>query len=282
MPARPYAQIDCSLTGSRKIRGLNSHKARWAYICAHLSDFASYSGVFTYPRHMWAHDAQLTPAALDDAIADLVDAGLIEFDDGDDFVRIVGWLHKRSGPENRNRVVSVISDLAGREDIPSAMLCASAAELVVASLKRARSWRDGSPDRGKLYEDLRSFVAETYADHDEVLLRCLREELDGASTWLTAEIGAFFPALSLFPSEPLANPSETLSKHETKTKRDEDETKTKKDKDYTGANFSKFGEEPDQAPGTNVAVLRNREGPLDSTRNSTLALKAIGQKGGVQ
>ena len=133
MSSRTYAQIECSLKGSKRVRKLSSHKAKWAYLCAHLSDFCTYTGVFRYPLPVWAHDAQLNVSELETAIAELSEAGLIDHDPEEGFVRIAGWFHKRSGPDNPNRVDSIIADLGSLEDIPDSMHCVAVAELAVVS-----------------------------------------------------------------------------------------------------------------------------------------------------
>lgn len=227
MPSRTYAQIECSLTSSKKLRGVSSHKTRWAYVCAHLSDFGTYTGLFQYPRHMWAHDAQLASDELDSAIEELVTAKLIQFDPDEDFIRIVGWFQKRSGPDNRNRAFSVMMDLSGLEALPVDMLCSAAAELTVASVKRSLKWKPESGDREKLYADLHSFLAELFHSHEEHLLPCLAAEMRAASSTVAKEIGAIFPPILLFREKPLPNPSKSLAKHETKTRRRQNEMKKK-------------------------------------------------------
>ncbi len=225
MPARTYAQIECSLKGSKKIRGLSSHKVRWVYLCAHLSDFATYTGVFRYPRPMWAYDAQLDPDGLDDAIAELIEAGLIDYDAEDDFIRIVGWFHKRSGPDNPNRVQSVIADLTGLSELPEAMLQKASAELVCASVKRSLRWTEDSGARSKLYKMLSAFLREVHLEIGDALIVALRSEMEASSAAVQSEIGAIFPPLTITGGTGEGNRSgrvtPTLPEHETKTRRDE-------------------------------------------------------------
>ena len=64
MASRTYAQISCTLPASKKMRQLNSHEARWAYICVHLSPLGNYTGLFRYPLSVWAEDAAMTPDDL--------------------------------------------------------------------------------------------------------------------------------------------------------------------------------------------------------------------------
>lgn len=273
MPSRTYAQIDCSLTGSKKLRGLSSHKTRWAYLCAHLSDFATYTGLFQYPRHMWAHDAQLSPDELDEAITELVETGLLQFDQEEDFVRIVGWFHKRSGPDNRNRAFSVMMDLWGLESLPAEMLCSAAAELAVASIKRSLKWKPESGDREKLYDDLQSFLAELFQSHDERFLSCLAAEMQTSSSTVAKEIGAIFPPVMLLREEPFRNPSETLAKHE--TRRDEDETKTKRNEKKDETPVGEVHSDNRTTEPIQISEMLRRAGmPSPSALQSDLAQKA--------
>lgn len=117
---------------------------------AHLSDYCTYTGLFRYPLPMWAHDAQIDVPELENAIAEMVEAGLIDYDPDEHFIRLVGWFHKRSGPDNPNRVDSVIADLCSFDDIESSMFCKAASELAVASIKRSLRWKQDAPGRVQL------------------------------------------------------------------------------------------------------------------------------------
>ncbi|MEP1352705.1 MAG: hypothetical protein ABJX32_19450 [Tateyamaria sp.] len=197
MTSRTYAQIDCSLKGSKKIRGLSSHAARWAYVCAHLSDYCTYVGLFQYPLHVWAHDAQLDVSELEDCVAELVDAGLIEYDKQESFVRIVGFFNKRSGPDNPNRVDGVISDLSSFDDIEPAIYCRTVSELAVASVRRSLRWPTEGSGRTQLHASLNQFLAEVYQDYGDLFLALLNAELNKASATVGTEIKAIFPPLLL-------------------------------------------------------------------------------------
>lgn len=198
-------------------------------MCAHLSSFCTYTGLFKYPPEIWAHDAQVSPEQLDAAILDLVENGLIEHDPEEDYVRLVGWFHKRSGPDNPNRVDSVISDLSAMDDVDPAMFCKAASELAAASVKRSLRWKKDAPGRGQLYGNLKQFLSEVYQDHGADFLVVLNEELDHGPATVRTEIMSLLPFLAIQAGEPLDNPSgrvpPTLAEHE--TRRDVDETKTK-------------------------------------------------------
>ena len=281
MPSRSYAQIECSLTSSRRIRSLPDHKTKWAYLCAHLSDFATYTGLFQYPKHMWAHDAELTIDELDTAIDALVSERLIDFDQNEQFVRIIDWFHKCSGPNNRNRIVSIINDLRILEDVPETMLCGSVAELTSASLKRAQRWKQDSSARELLYSDLKTFLLEVYQDHREMFLDTIRQEMEQTSTSIRQEIGAVFPHVLYAKQEPLGNPSERVAEHETKTRRDQDETQTKTKRNLNEDGVSQFSvsahEHTDHLT-SNVELLGKRRGATNAALQSTLAQAARGTK----
>lgn len=277
MVARTYAQIECSLTGSKRVRQLSEHAQRWAYVCAHLSSFCTYTGLFRYPPEIWAHDAQLSYEELDAAISELVTVGLIEHDAQEDYVRLVGWFHKRSGPDNPNRVDSVISDLSTMDDMDPLMYCRAASELATASVKRSLRWKADAPGRNQLYESLKRFLSEVYQDHGDAFLSCLNEELSTNPASVHTEITALLPVLSIQMGEPLGKGSgrvtPTLAEHE--TRRDVDETKTKREKDETKtAQISQFENRQASECLATTDLLRNGPSPSRSALNSPIAIAA--------
>lgn len=281
MTSRPYAQIECSLTNSKKLRGLSSHSGRWAYLCAHLSDYCTYSGLFRYPSVIWAHDAQIDPDSLSSVVSELVEAGLIEYDPDEEFVRIVGWHHKRSGPDNPNRVDSIIADLSSLSAINDEMFCASVSELAAASVKRSLRWLGNTGSRDQLYGSLRVFLAEAYQDYGDALIASLNAELEASPASVGKEIGAIFPALMLTNKEPLDNPSgrvpPTLAEHE--MRRDVDEMKMKREEDENETvQISALRPSSGSAPETVSELLRKGSKPKASTINSPLAQAARGVK----
>lgn len=222
MPSRTYAQISCSLKGSKKIRGLSSHKTRWAYTCVHLSDYCTYTGLFRYPQHVWAHDAQMTLEEISDSISELTESGLIEFDTEDDFIRIVGWFHKRSGPDNPNRVESIINDLSGMDDVDPVMFCNSVAELTASSVKRSLRWERDGIAQAKLYGSLKQFLSEVFQDHGDQFLSAMNDDLAGMSSTVGTEIRAIFPPPRSVGFEGFGKgyPNPSGTRDETRRKRD--------------------------------------------------------------
>lgn len=279
MAARTYAQLECSLTGSKRVRKLSEHSARWAYVCAHLSSFCTYTGLFRYPPEIWAHDAQLSPTQLDAAIQDMVENGLIEHDPEEDYVRLVGWFHKRSGPDNPNRVDSVIADLSIMDDVDPAMFCRAASELSAASVKRSLRWPAEGSGRPQLYKSLKQFLSEVYQDHGTEFLTILREELDAGPATVRGEIAALLPFLTIQSGEPLGKASgrvpPTLAEHE--TRRDVDETKTKLKQDETKTvPFLRSATSQSAARLEGADLLRKGAAPSRAAINSTISKAARG------
>ncbi|AGI66994.1 hypothetical protein OAN307_c13010 [Octadecabacter antarcticus 307] len=279
MTSRTYAQIECSLKSSKKVKGLTNHATLWAYLCAHLSDYSTYTGLFRYPLPMWAYDAQLEIPDLELAIAELTRAGLIDYDPEEQFIRIVGWFHKRSGPDNPNRVDSVIADLGGLDNVDDWIFCRTASELMVASVKRSLRWKQEAPGRAQLYASLKVFMAEVYQDHGDGFLEILCEELSSAPATVSLELKAIFPVLHALSVEPVGKGSGrvTPSLREHETRRDVNETNTKKDENQNKtADFSTKKSSQSSNPIALSEVLRKDKGPTPSTLQSRVAKSALG------
>ena len=109
MANRWYSQINSSITGSRKFRGLD-HKARWAWLCAHLK--ADYAGIAEYLEAQWALDVELSADELATAIQSLVRAKLIEWYPAGEIVRITSFIKQRP-PDNASDLRPVSSSSLG-------------------------------------------------------------------------------------------------------------------------------------------------------------------------
>lgn len=274
MTSRPYALIECGLTGSKRLRALPSAQARWAYVCTHLSDRCGFTGLFTSPPHIWGHDAQLDAVELDGAIEQLTASGLIEYCPDDHWVRITRWFLKQNAPENPNRVRSAIADLSASE-APPAMVMAAASELAVGSVKRSLGWKPDGTARDQLAGDLRAFLGDLNLDHGAPFLARLAAETASAPKRVTSELGVIFPPLTLHLEatlrEPLPNPSATVSKHEHDTTRhDTDTHTTKKRDDKDTAHVSSSGANLDVVPG-GAAGIGGEGGQVARARPETIA-----------
>jgi hypothetical protein len=246
-------------------------------MCAHLSSFCTYTGLFKYPAEIWAHDAQMSGDELDVVISELVAVGLIEHDPQEDYVRIVGWFHKRSGPDNPNRVDSVISDLSTMDDMDPLMYCRAASELASASVKRSLRWKADAPGRAQLYGNLKQFLSEVYQDHDTAFLNALNDELDNSPATVRTEIGGLLPVLMMQMGEGFGKGSvrvpPTLAEHETRRDVDETNTKLKKDETKTVC-FSKPVITHGEAHLVASEGLRKSERPSQAALNSPMSIAA--------
>jgi hypothetical protein len=205
-------------------------------------------------------------------------AGLIEYDEGESYVRIIGWFHKRSGPDNPNRVDSVISDLSRLDDVHPQMLCRAVSELASSAVRRSLRWKQQGAGREQLYRSLKQLLGETYQDHGDAFLECLRDELVGLPGAVATEIHAIFPPLIIssmtLDEKPSGRVPPTLLEHETRRDVDETEMKTKKDLEET-AQIPRFAVSEVQRLDEPLDTLRKREGPTVATINSSLAKQAM-------
>jgi len=234
MAARTFAQINCSILRSRKLRGLD-HADRWVYLCTHLTAQATFTGIFTYPKALWAVEASLDQKELEDAIVRLDAVGLIEWSPEEELVRVVG-VHRQRPPENASRVVGLIEDffdlLGSVED--EGMVLRALAELVIASVTRAQNWNPEKGEFEKLRTALGEFLRRAYQEYDDDLLAALSDEIARSNKAAKAELGSLLPPLTLYQqdtvSTPSAHPADTRDLDETRLRQDEDqdldETKT--------------------------------------------------------
>lgn len=227
MGNRSYAQINCSLTASKKIQALNSAEARWAYMAVHLADQSNYLGIFIYPRVVWAHDALVPLDEIDSIIADLVSVGLLEYDHDEEVVRIVGWFHKKNAPENGSRAIGVISDYQLSEFPSEPMLMRSIAEFAVGTIKRALNW---DTDLDKFRVKLKPFLQQTLIDEGTGLLDAIIDEAEACSQSVISELNSLLPAIEQHRSDRVSTGCRDTTLDETRPKQDvngnEDETKT--------------------------------------------------------
>ena len=222
MAFRSYAQINCSLTGSKKFRQLNTAGSKLAYIVAHLSDQANYLGYFKYPKVVWAYDCDLSISILDIVIRDLVTVGLVEYDHEEELIRIVGWYKKKNAPENASRAIGVMKDYRNPDFPLSDMGCRSIAEFVVYAMKLSLGW---GPDQEKFREHVRPFLAQMAKDHGELLLDSILDEIFPKNESLFSELDSLLPNLSYRHEERVPTPCRDTTLDETTP--DQENTKTK-------------------------------------------------------
>lgn len=230
MGQKTFTQINASILNSKKLKQC-SHEEKWAYLCAHLSPLGSYTGQFEYPVVMWQRDAQV--ADIEPVIERLSEVGLIQFDEDEEYVRIIGFLRQRP-PENASRAFSLAMDLshdAPLEGIRADMHVGGVAELAVGSLQRAQNWKTESSDWPKLRDTIQSLLNSTWQQYRDALCQHLTTELETASVATNAEIGSLFAPFLAYRQDTLSAPSphpvDTRDVDETIPRRDENETKTK-------------------------------------------------------
>ncbi len=170
MSGRKFAQINSCLLRSRKLVESN-HQEKWAYICVHLTLQGNFLGLFRYPTVLWQIEAGLSEDKLSLAIAKLQDVGPVDFDAVKEVICIVGF-HSQRPPENASGVMSHVSDLMNFEadtEASERMLLVTSAEICIAALKRAQSWKPDSTEWPKLREALGQFMRRMYLDYAEDL-----------------------------------------------------------------------------------------------------------------
>ena len=294
MTGRNYAQINCSLTRSKKLAALQDHKHKWAYLCAHLSDFGNFLGLFRYPMTAWCDDAGLSRDELTGAISEMQSVGLIDYDHDEEIVRIVSWYHKKNCPENASRMIGHIGDYLVCEIENADMLLASVAEFIVGSVQRSRSWKTSSPDLQKMRDAFAEFCRQLYQEYDEQFLSALSWELDLAAKSIRGEVLGFCPILGVFEQEQCppaldtvptpCRDTKTKTKTKTNTTLDLERTNTNtKTKTKTASKFSDSDDLSEITENGQVAVLRNGHsmalpaqsiGPREATKRSVLARRA--------
>lgn len=281
MAARTFAQINCSLLRSRKLQGV-SHEARWVYLCTHLSQLSSFTGVFSYPAVLWERDADLQGEDFDAAMNELVAANLLEWSAEEELVRVVGC-HRQRPPQNASWCVNLVADfdglLSSYDD--TGIILRAAAEFSVSSVARSITWKPDSPEIPKLRETIGRFLRATCQDHEEAFLEALTVEADGANKAVAREFDALLPSLSMYRRDTVQTPCRDRADIP-RLRQDLDQDQ-KRDLDLDGA-ISRF--ETDQADHqAQASDLQRSEAnddrhsnvrPMASTKRSALAMGGRG------
>ncbi len=283
MSGRTFAQINASLLRSKKIKGCN-HSEKWAYICAHLTPLAGFSGQFRYPLAMWSLDADLDLDELGEAIYRLTQIGLIEYDDDEEFIRIVGF-HRQRPTENASRAISRVGDFEAMElenERCVEMWLSGVAEFIVAAVKRAQAWKPDSADWPKLRDTLKGFMRRVYQEQGDAFLTPLVGELEDAGKAVKGELISIFPHLDSFMQTPCPHPEVTVSTQgEREGEESKRDTETEKEKERDTILSPEFSSTSTSARTEGVELLRkgdepNRSvpslGPLESTKRSALVM----------
>ncbi len=278
MASRTYSQINHSITGSRKFRGLG-HRARWAWLCAHLK--ADYAGIAEYPKQLWAIDAELPAEEMDGIIASLVSANLIEWSDSLEVVRVTGFIKQRP-PDNASAAQRLCMDLTDRlydaDSELEGMLLTAAAEFSVAAVGRSLRWEK---DRARFRDDIGQFLRATAQDFGDRFLDAIQRQLDGAGRPTRTEIEGLLPTLLQYQQDTVSTPSphpvDTQDVDKTRRRQDQNQDE---DKNKDGAKFAQREHDQALAQAQTADVLRkdeirkdrSQQGPSESLKRSALVV----------
>ncbi len=279
MGGKVFAQINCSLLRSKRLKEC-SHVERWAYLCVHLTPLGAYTGIFRYPLVMWAQDAAVPFEEIASMAARLTGLDLIEYDEAEELLRIVGF-HRQRPPENASRVISLVGDFYAVTHVhgqSAAMRLRCIAEFIVAVVQRAQGWKLESTDRTKVREVLKPFVVQEWQEHGEAFLKATRAELDHATKATLNEVQSLFPVAIDEPRDTVSTPCPhgglTRDVDETIYIRDQkkDETDTAQNSHFVETEWDGQVESPDlNRDSSNCDRPAPKRGPLEVTKRSALA-----------
>ena len=285
MSGKKFAQINCSLLRSKKFSDCN-HLERWAYLCAHLTPLGGFAGQFRYPLAMWSLEAGLSVPELEAAINRLTQIGLIEYDNDEEILRIVGY-HRQRPTENASRAIARVDDFEAMElenERCIEMWLNGVAEFIVAAVKRSQGWKADSPDLPKLREAMKGFMRRIHLELGDVFLAPLATEMEGAAKAVKGELVSLFPLLEGYNPTPCPHPENTVSRQREgegegeESHRDND---TDIEKDTDTCLSPEFSPTTDLLQVEGVEVLRSRtkpngstptSGPRESTKRSAIAM----------
>lgn len=197
MGIRPFAQINCSILGSQKLKKCD-YPTKWAYFCTLCSKVGNYMGVFKYPLAMWADDACMSADALRREISRLEGLDLIQCDDDEEIVRIIGF-HRQRTPENARHMISIMRDF--RNEVLEGPTCktiwsSAIAEFVVACFQRKQRWKTDSPEHALLVKEVEPFLHTVWDELGETFLEALASEMVEAGVAVQRELKGTFHVLN--------------------------------------------------------------------------------------
>ena len=170
--AKRWAKILNSLPHARRVAALPTYGHKWAYVCLHLSNLGNYHGQFFYPEQMLSIDMPCAPEDARSFLIDLVDAGLIEHDRDEQFVRIVGWHLKANSPENPSTVTNrarELTTLAG----PASMTRATIAEFILSAHRKLEDWRPDTRPFADMEHQINKTLQHVLRQHGEALVEAI-------------------------------------------------------------------------------------------------------------
>ena len=276
--ARAFTMISTTLSGSRKLRSVADHRAKFLYLMILASPLASFCGLFRYPLGIAAYDAQLPLNEAESCLSTLCDAGLLQLEPGEEVVRVVNWFSVNA-PTNADHALRLTREF-GKLDIGNEkMRCACFAEFLVATLSSVPRWKEEKVEN--LLRELRPLVSRMASTFNEVFLAAVSAELKRSQPFVRQEAEFLIPGFSAYESR-----NDTLStpcQHGGHTQ-DLDNTDTNTKTEMVNVP-SRFGTEPAERRVETSEVLRNEANdeqrtnvrPLESTKCSALV---VGMRGG--
>lgn len=105
--AETWGIIESRILRSRKFRPLTVN-AKWLYCSLHFSPHRNATGVYTLPLVILADDLNMTPDETRVALAEVVGAGLVQYDYDESVVRVLNW-ERRNAPSGPQEAIGLMS-----------------------------------------------------------------------------------------------------------------------------------------------------------------------------
>ena len=220
---REFSKVSCTVAQSKKLREL-SHAARWAWLCAIASPFAGYCGLFRYPIALWADDAGMPIDDLNAEIHTMQDIGLIDWDEDEKTVRLIGWWSSNL-PKNADHAIGCLKELSAMDQSDLQARCL--VEFVFTLWPCTKHWKDDSVR--KLLAFLEPTVAEAEYSNMDAFTAAAQSYAAKAAKWVLGDLSAVFPNITAHPADTMGNTMSTRwgGQEEGEEDKDKEEEKTK-------------------------------------------------------
>lgn len=270
MAKKDFVMIETALLRRKSFYSLETCSERNAYLTATLSSQANYIGVFRYPLDWFSSESKIPLEELVRVVGRLEDAGLIEYDEAEENLRLRDWFYTSNIRTSANTVKRAARDFL-KSDVPRiASVSRATAEFVVASLKGVSGYGHESDHGPKVLEVLRDFLRSAVNEFPELEASLIAEmEQHGAGV----KLGFDEVFLGLVEGEAVAARTICVPPPKGLQSGSDDPSKYRTTPDHTE---TKNIGEPDASPQTSVSQNRVQTsfGPTASTLNSPLALAA--------
>jgi hypothetical protein len=168
MTGRKFAIVNCSHFESPKLDILSSNDVRMVLFVAHCSRQNNAIGLFHFPLELWVKLARVELDTLKEAISELREAGLIEYDFDRNLVSILGWFQNKP-PNNPKEASGIISVFREQLDTSPMMVRQIAEFCAILAMKMKRWSENNSDDFRRLVWRLSVFMCEAEEDSDDQL-----------------------------------------------------------------------------------------------------------------